>query len=136
MDYTYNETYKIMNNTNDKILINNLELFCIVGINNWERITPQKIVIDLEIETNLNLSIESDDISKTVNYRTIVKNIIKIIGNSKYKLIESIAGRICEICFEDNNIIAVEISVFKPGAVRNTKSVGVSIRREKNKQNL
>lgn len=125
-----------MNNTNDKILINNLELFCIVGINNWERITPQKIIIDLKIETNLNLSIETDDISKTVNYRTIVKNIIKIIGNSKYKLIESIAGRICEICFEDNNIIAVEISVFKPGAVRNTKSVGVSIRREKNKQNL
>lgn len=125
-----------MNNTNDKILINNLELFCIVGINNWERTTPQKIIIDLKIETNLNLSIETDDISKTVNYRTIVKNIIKIIGNSKYKLIESIAGRICEICFEDNNIIAVEISVFKPGAVRNTKSVGVSIRREKNKQNL
>ena len=77
-----------MNNPNDKILINNLELFCIVGINNWERITPQKIVIDLEIETNLNLSIETDDISKTVNYRTLVKNIIKIIGNSKYKLIE------------------------------------------------
>ena len=76
---------------NDKILINNLELFCIVGINNWERITPQKIVIDLEIETNLNLSIETDDISKTVNYRTLVKNIIKIIGNSKYKLIEAIA---------------------------------------------
>ena len=125
-----------MNNANDKILINNLELFCIVGINNWERITPQKIIIDLKIETNLNLSIETDDISKTVNYRTIVKNIIKIIGNSKYKLIESIAGRICAICFEDNNIIAVEISVFKPGAVRNTKSVGVSIRREKNKQNL
>ena len=66
-----------MNNPNDKILINNLELFCIVGINNWERITPQKIVIDLEIETNLNLSIETDDISKTVNYRTLVKNIIK-----------------------------------------------------------
>ena len=66
-----------MNNPNDKILINNLELFCIVGINNWERITPQKIIIDLEIETNLNLSIETDDISKTVNYRTIVKNIIK-----------------------------------------------------------
>ena len=87
-----------MNNPNDKILINNLELFCIVGINNWERITPQKIVIDLEIETNLNLSIETDDISKTVNYRTIVKNIIKIIGSSKYKLIESIAGKICEIC--------------------------------------
>ena len=53
-----------MNNPNDKILINNLELFCIVGINNWERITPQKIIIDLEIETNLNLSIETDDISK------------------------------------------------------------------------
>ena len=76
-----------MNNPNDKILINNLELFCIVGINNWERITPQKIIIDLEIETNLNLSIETDDISKTVNYRTLVKNIIKIIGNSKKQLI-------------------------------------------------
>ena len=124
-----------MNNPDDKILINNLELFCIVGINDWERITPQKIIIDLEIETNLNLSIETDDISKTVNYRTIVKNIIKIIGSSKYKLIESIAGKISEICFEDNNILSVQISVFKPGAVRNTKSVGVSIRREK-KQNL
>ena len=125
-----------MNTINDKILIDNLELFCIVGINDWERITPQKIIIDLKIETNLNSSIKTDDISKTVNYRTIVKKIIQIIGNSEYKLIESIAGKICEICFEEKNIFAVQISVYKPGAVRNTKSVGVSIRREKNNPNI
>ncbi|MBI21486.1 MAG: bifunctional dihydroneopterin aldolase/7,8-dihydroneopterin epimerase, partial [Chloroflexi bacterium] len=50
----------------DKILIENLELFCIIGVNKWEKLTPQKITIDLEIETNLNASIKSDNIEHTV----------------------------------------------------------------------
>ena len=122
----------ILKNYSDKILINNLELFCIIGVNKWERITPQKITIDLEIETNLNASIKSDDIKDTVNYRNIVKKISKIVESSNYNLIESLAARIASDCLTEPKIDAINISVHKPGAVRNSKSVGVCIRRENN----
>ena len=122
----------ILKNYSDKILIENLELFCIIGVNKWERITPQKITINLEIETNLNPSIKSDAIEDTVNYRNIVKKISKIVESSNYNLLESLAARIASDCLTEPKIHAINISVYKPGAVRNSKSVGVCIRRENN----
>tara|TARA_Y100000741_G_scaffold316873_1_gene263370 strand:- start:312 stop:677 length:366 start_codon:yes stop_codon:yes gene_type:complete len=120
---------------NDKINIKNLVAYAIIGINSWERQTKQKIEIDIEIESDLSQAMQSDDINDTVNYRTISKKIMEHVASSEYYLVEKLANKLIEICFnEDQNCISVKMTIRKPGAVRFSESVGVTITRKRNEK--
>lgn len=120
------------NNNNqqfDTVRIERLELDCVIGINPWERLTKQRITIDIEINTDLSAAGASDAIEDTINYRTISKAVTSEIEASSYGLVEALAARVAEICLEDERAQSVEITVRKPGAVRKADAVGVIIRR-------
>ncbi len=113
----------------DTVRIEQLELDCIIGINAWERLTKQRITIDIEMNTDLSTAGVSDTIEDTINYRTISKVVIREIEASSYGLIEALASRVAEICLEDDRTHSVVVTVRKPGAVRKAAAVGVVIRR-------
>ncbi|NQW20500.1 MAG: dihydroneopterin aldolase [Chloroflexi bacterium] len=113
----------------DTIRIEQLVLDCIIGINPWERLTKQRIIIDIEMNADLSAAGKSDSIEDTINYRTVSKAVTTEIESSSYGLVEALAARIADICLEDNRVRSVQITVRKPGAVRKAAAVGVVIRR-------
>ncbi len=115
----------------DTVRIEQLELDCIIGINPWERLTRQRITIDVEINADLSAAGKSDAIEDTINYRTISKAITTEIEASSYGLVEALAARVAEICLklENERAQSVEVTVRKPGAVRKAAAVGVIVRR-------
>ena len=115
----------------DTVHIEQLELDCIIGINPWERLTKQRITIDIEITADLSAAGKSDAIEDTINYRTISKAVTSEIEESNYGLVEAMAARIAEICLEDERSQSVIVTVRKPGAVRKAAAVGVIVRRSR-----
>jgi len=115
----------------DTVHIEQLELDCIIGINPWERLTKQRITIDIEITADLSAAGKSDAIEDTINYRTIAKAVTSEIEESSYGLVEAMAARIVEICLEDERAQSVIVTVRKPGAVRKAAAVGVIVRRSR-----
>jgi len=115
----------------DTVRIERLELDCVIGINPWERLTKQRITIDIEINADLSAAGASDAIEDTINYRTISKAVTSAVEESSYGLVEALAARVAEICLEDERAQSVEITVRKPGAVRKADAVGVIVRRSK-----
>jgi FolB domain-containing protein len=115
----------------DTVRIEQLELDCIIGINPWERLTKQRITIDIELNSDLSAAGQSDAIEDTINYRTIAKAVTTEIEASSYGLVEALATRVAEICLEDTRTQSVEVTVRKPGAVRKAAAVGVVIRRSR-----
>ena len=115
----------------DTVRIERLELDCVIGINPWERLTKQRITIDIEINADLSVAGASDAIEDTINYRTISKAVTSAVEEYSYGLVEALAARVAEICLEDERAQSVEITVRKPGAVRKADAVAVIIRRSK-----
>lgn len=115
----------------DTVRIEQLVLDCVIGINPWERLTKQRITIDIEMNADLSSAGDSDAIEDTINYRTVSKAVIAEIEASSYGLVEALASRVAEICLEDKRVQSVEVTVRKPGAVRKATAVGVIIRRSK-----
>ena len=117
----------------DTIRIEQLVLDCIIGINPWERLTKQRITIDIEINADLSAAGKSDAIEDTINYRTISKAVTSEIEASSYGLVEALAARVAEICLdlENEKAQSVVITVRKPGAVRKASAVGVIVRRSR-----
>ena len=115
----------------DTVRIERLVLDCVIGINPWERLTKQRITIDIEMNTDLSAAGASDAIEDTINYRTVSKAVTAEIEASSYGLVEALASRVAKICLNDERVQSVEVTVRKPGAVRKATAVGVIIRRSR-----
>ncbi len=65
--------------TDDKLLINDLLVRGIVGLNDWEREKKQDILINLTVFVDTRAAGESDDVKDSLNYRTLTKAIIRYV---------------------------------------------------------
>ncbi len=115
----------------DTIRIEQLELDCLIGINSWERLTKQRITLDISLNADLSAVGRSDAIEDTIDYRTIARAVTTEVEKSSYGLVEALASRVADICLENNRVQSVEVSLRKPGAIRNAAAAGVTIRRSR-----
>ena len=115
----------------DQVLIKDLLVRGIIGINDWERITIQNILINIVLFADLQRAGETDDIADCVNYRTVAKKVQAHTENSRRFTVEALAADIARLCLEDPLVQKVRVRVEKPGAVRFSNSVGVEIERSR-----
>jgi FolB domain-containing protein len=113
----------------DKIVIRNLKLRGIIGINEDERINEQDILINLVMFADTRPAAASDNIKDAVNYRTITKHIIRHVEASADFLVEKLVSDIARIILTEYDVERVIARVEKPGALRYAESVGVEIDR-------
>jgi FolB domain-containing protein len=112
----------------DKLIVKDLLLRGIIGLNDWEREKKQDILINLTLYTDIRVAGRSDDPADILNYRTITKAIIAYVESSSHYLVEALATAIARICVE-HGAARVVVRVEKPGALRFAGSVGVEIER-------
>jgi FolB domain-containing protein len=115
----------------DKIIIKDLLVRGIIGVNDWERENPQDILINIEIETDLSKAGASDDLNDSINYRSVAKRIIAHAESAGRLTVEALAADLASICLEEPGAQKVRVRVEKPGALRFAKSVGVEIERSR-----
>jgi dihydroneopterin aldolase/D-erythro-7,8-dihydroneopterin triphosphate epimerase len=118
----------------DKIHIKDLLLRTIIGINEEERIKRQDVLINITLHTDHSAAI-SDNIVDTTNYRALTKQIIQMVEESSFFLVEKMALEITNLCLADPRIERAAVTVEKPGALRFARSVGVTVDRCQTNQN-
>ena len=115
----------------DKILIQDLIVHAIIGVNDWERNKAQDILINIEIGTDLKHAGASDKLEDSISYRTVTKQIIGLVETAQRFTVEALAEDIATLCLQELKAASVRVKVEKPGAVTGTRSVGVEIERSK-----
>jgi FolB domain-containing protein len=115
----------------DRIVIKDLFLRTIIGINDDERNNRQDVLVNLVLVTDTRTAGQSDDIADAVNYRSVTKQVIELVESSRFFLIEKLAEEIAKLCLAVESVQKVQISVEKPAALRFAKSVGVTIERSR-----
>ena len=105
---------------------------CIIGVNDEERSEKQDVIINITLYADLQKACQNDTIDDTVNYKTVKLNVLSMVEQSSFLLIEKLAGEIAVICLNDPRVIKVKVSVDKPGALRFARSAAVEIQRTRN----
>ena len=113
----------------DIIYLNDLCIDTVIGVYDWERRVKQKIIIDLELATDIRKAAASDNLDDTLNYKAVAKRLIDFVGQSDYELVETLAERITEIVLNEFNVPWVKLRLNKQGAVRGARDVGIIIER-------
>jgi 7,8-dihydroneopterin aldolase/epimerase/oxygenase len=115
----------------DRIFLRGLTTECIIGFIDWERQVKQKLVIDLEMPCDCAHAAASDEVQDTLNYKSVAKRVLAWVEASDFKLLETLAQRLAELLISEFELAWIRISINKPGAIRHSRDVGVSIERRR-----
>ena len=113
----------------DIIFLRGLEVECIIGFIDWERRVKQTVVIDLELPVDCRSASIRDEVEDTLDYKKVAKRVIAFVEASEFKLVETLAHRLAILLLEDFGIAWIRVSINKPGAIRGSRDVGMSIER-------
>ncbi len=115
----------------DRIFLRGLTAECVIGFIDWERRVKQAVVVDLEMPVDCARAAASDEVADTVDYKKVAKRVLAYIEASEFKLVETLAHRLAALLLEEFALEWVRLSVNKPGAIRDSRDVGVSIERRR-----
>jgi 7,8-dihydroneopterin aldolase/epimerase/oxygenase len=109
------------------ISIENMEFYSFHGHFKEERIVGNKFLVDLTIETDMKVPMESDNLKDAVNYQRVYE-IVKLQMEKKSHLLEHIAGRILDAIYSEMaGIKKVTVKVSKMNPPMGGKIGSVSI---------
>jgi FolB domain-containing protein len=114
-----------------KVFISDLVVRGIIGVNDSERESPQEIVINLGLFTDLRRAGASDDIADCIDYQVVADKVMAHAQSAGRFTVEALAADIARIGLGEPGVERVLVRVEKPGAVRSCRSVGVEIERER-----
>ena len=115
----------------DRIFLHGLTADCIIGFIDWERRVRQTVVLDLEMPVDCRRAALTDEIADTLDYKKVAKRALEFICASEFKLVETLAQRLALMILEEFGVEWVRVSLNKPGAIRNSRDVGVVIERSR-----
>ena len=113
----------------DIVYLSDLRIETTIGIYDWERRTRQTVILDIEMGTDISKAAASDKIEDTLDYKAVAKRIIAFVGESEFRLVETLAERISDILLNEFSIPWCRLRLNKQGAVKGVRDVGVVIER-------
>ncbi len=113
----------------DRIFLHGLTAECIIGFIDWERRVRQTVVVDIELPVDCRRAAQSDEVTDTLDYKKVAKRVRAFIEASECRLVETLAQRIALLVLEEFAVEWVRVCLNKPGAIRNSRDVGVVIER-------
>ncbi len=111
----------------DKIFVSNLRCECIIGVLDEERITPQPLLVSLEMGLNLEKAGRSGDLSKTIDYGYLSARVKEYIITRKAFLLEELAYELCDFIAAEFKPRYVKVRLDKPQALADAQGCGVEI---------
>lgn len=111
----------------DRIVIRELRVRCIVGTLPEERVTPQEVVISLEIGTDLARAARSGNLAHTIDYAALARQAQELVAAGRYRLLETMAEDLARCALRSELAAQVRVTVRKPGAIAGARDAGVEI---------
>jgi dihydroneopterin aldolase len=120
-----------MNQYADRVFLRGLAIQTTIGFIEWERHVKQTVVIDLEIPVDCGRAAHQDDVVDTVDYKSIAKRTIAFVEAAEFKLVETLGHRLAMTLLAEFDIAWIRLTVNKPGAIRGSRDVGISLERHR-----
>lgn len=111
-----------------RILVGCLRFDCIIGILPQERLHPQRLELDIELEADFAAAARTDRIEDTVDYAAVAEQIHALAVEHQYELVEKLLTEACALVLEQfPPVRAVKITARKPDILPQTDFVGASL---------
>ncbi len=118
----------------DQIIITGIRASGKHGALEQEKLVAQEFIVDVTLKLDLSEPAMTDDLTKTVNYEEVAVIIHRIITNTSFNLIETLAAKIADAIMELSPLTEeLKVTVHKPTAPISVPfgDVAVTIKRQR-----
>lgn len=117
-----------------KVFLKDYVLPVNIGVHDFEKTAPQRIVINVELYVALTQSTPSkDDLSEVLDYDFIRETLKKIIAKGHIELQETLCDQFMDHLMLNPLVKAARVSSEKPDVYPDCRAVGIEIFRVKSK---
>lgn len=109
------------------IRIKNLRLRTHIGIKDDEIRNRQDVVINVVIRYRADKAVAFNHIEQALNYRTITKEIIALVEDNGFLLLERMTREVLELVMGHEQVLTAQVEIDKPHALRFSDSVSVTL---------
>ena len=118
-----------------RMFVKDLVLQCNIGVYPQERLRPQPVRINVDMQVRETSAPLNDDIANVLSYDGITAAIKAHIAKGHINLVETLAEDIAAICLANSRVDHARIGVEKLAVEPNAASVGIEIERRRHHQN-
>ncbi|MBL4588974.1 MAG: dihydroneopterin aldolase [Alphaproteobacteria bacterium] len=118
--------------THITVKLKNHRFYMLIGIDDSEKITPQEVIINAELDVECKLeNLKADNIGDVYNYVALKNDIEAIANKGHIGLIENFAEQIADCALTNAMVKRCRIYIQKPDVFSNLDSVGVELTKER-----
>ena len=116
-----------------RIFLRDYEIIASIGIHEFERQNPQRIIVDVSLDLANDMPPETaeDRIETVLDYDFLRDRIREIVKGRHFNLQETLCAEILTTCLQPNKVLAARVSTRKPDVYPDCDSVGVEMESRK-----
>ena len=115
----------------DRLRVTGLALSASIGTHDWEARVRQRLLIDLEWDTDAARAARADDLADADDYGRVAACVGAVAAAQHFNLIESLAQAIAAAVFAQTTIRRITVTVHKPSAIPAASDTSVTIERSR-----
>lgn len=114
----------------DLVKIQGLTVHALIGVFDFERHAKQRLILDVDMHTDLSLAAATDDVSNTIDYGKVAQRLAELANESSYFLLEALANEMLDMIVDEFKPQKVTLTVNKPDILKEAQNVAISMTRE------
>jgi dihydroneopterin aldolase len=115
----------------DAIVVRDILASVHIGVPDQERAEPQNVLISMELRLDLERAATSDSLADTLDYGTLVAEVVEVAEGSSVRLLEHLAGRVAAFIMDLPGVQGVTVEVAKETPPIAQTVGGVAVRLER-----
>ena len=122
-----------MSASEDYLLLENIYCLAKLGCLPFEKIKPQRIVVDLKLFYDISQAAQSDQLEDAIDYSNIITEIENCSLKKHYNLLEHLAEELANhLLFNNKKLNAISLNIHKRQIMKNVGSASIHITRRQN----
>ncbi|KAI8374181.1 Dihydropteroate synthase-like protein [Radiomyces spectabilis] len=115
----------------DKILLKNLVLKNVVGVDSWQRLKSQPVVINVWLYTDVTAAGNSDQVKCSIHYGHVTKAITKLAETGTFNSITALAHAVVHLCCVEFGAQRTKVRAEQPKALLHAAASGIELSRSR-----
>lgn len=113
----------------EKIDITGLNVDTLIGVYEWERQRPTRLLLDISLSADLSRAMASDDVNDTIDYARVAGEVQSLAKDSQFELLEAFGAKVMDMLLSQFEIKSVALTVHKPGILPDAANVSVTMKK-------
>lgn len=116
----------------DLVKIQGLTVHALIGVYDFERHAKQRLILDVDMHTDLSLAASTDNVNNTIDYGKVAQRLADIAEGSSYLLLEALAKEMLDMIFSEFTPQKVTLTINKPDILKEAQNVAICMTRARN----